>query len=174
MAWISKNSATMQIERRDQAYLDEQLAAHLKKEVLVRYPTLQAATMPVLHAIQDKHGWLPDQALEEAAEFLELSPAEVRDTASFYEEYWLKPRGRYVIWLCQSISCELMGEPTLTDRITAHLGIEVGQTTEDGRITLMKVECLGACGGAPAALINQELHENITVDNFQKVLDALT
>ena len=173
MAWISKNSATMQIERRDEPYLDDQLKTDLEQNVLVRYPTRQASTLPVLHAVQDKHGWLPHQAIEEIAQFLDLSAAVVLDTASFYEEYWLKPRGKYVIWLCQSISCEIMGEPTLTDRIKEHLGIDVGQTTEDGRFTLMKAECLGACGGAPAALVNHELHENITPENFQTVLDSL-
>ena len=173
MAWITKYSATLQVERQAEPYLDESLRAKLEAEIVPRYPTRQAATMPVLHAIQDAHGWLSQQAIEEAAQFLGLPAAEVLDTATFYEEYWLQPKGRYVIWVCQSISCELLGEPRLLDRIKQTLGIEVGQTTEDGKFTLMTVECLGSCDTAPCALINEKLHENLTSENFERLLDSL-
>lgn len=173
MAWITKNSAETQIDRRDQPWLDDELKAMLEKDVLVRFPNKRAAALPTLHAIQDKHGYLPYQAIEEAADFLEIAAAELLDTVTFYEEYWLKPHGKYVIWVCQSLSCEIMGEPTLTDRLTEKLGIAVGETTDDGRFTLMKVECLGSCGTAPCALVNHKLHENITPQNFEQVLDAL-
>ena len=173
MAWITKNSGTMQIERRDEPYLTPQMRQHLETEVLTRFPTKRAATLPVLHALQEEHGWLPYQALEEAAELLETSPAEVLDTATFYEEFWLKPKGKYVIWVCQSIACELMGHQKLIDALEARLGVEVGETTDDGRFTLMTVECIGACGGAPAALVNERLHENLTVENLDRVLSSL-
>ena len=173
MAWITKNSAGTQIERREAPYLDDALAATLEAEVISRFPDRQAATLPVLHAIQDKHTWLPLQAIEEAAKFLGLSPAQVLDTASFYEEFWLQPKGRYVIWVCQSISCELMGHTGLLQRISEKLGIGVGETTDDGKITLMSVECLGSCGTAPCALVNHELHEQLTPDNLAAILDAL-
>jgi len=173
MAWIAKNSATMQIERRDEPYLTLALKKQLEEEALPRYATQRAATMSALHLVQDTHGWLPHQAIEEIADFLGLTASEVLDTATFYEEYWLKPHGKYVIWVCQSLSCELMGQPTLLEKIKDHLGIEVGETTDDGRFTLMSVECLGSCGTAPCALVDHKLHENINVDNFQKVLDSL-
>jgi len=173
MAWIAKNSATMQIERRDEPYLTIALKKQLEEEVLPRYDTRMAATMPALHLVQDTHGWLPHQAMEEIAEFLGLAASHVLDTATFYEEYWLKPHGKYVIWVCQSLSCEIMGQQKLIDKIKDHLGIEVGETTDDGRITLMDVECLGSCGTAPCALVNHRLHENISADNFQAVLDKL-
>ena len=173
MAWISKNSATIEIEHRAEPFLDSPLREQLEAEVLPRYPTRQAATMPVLHALQEAHGWLPYQAIEEAARFLELPAAEVLDTASFYEEYWLRPKGKYVIWVCQSISCELLGQADLLNRIKQKLDIDVGQTTEDGRFTLMTVECLGSCGTAPCALVNETLHENVTIENFEGILDAL-
>lgn len=173
MAWIAKNSASMQIERRDEPYLTIELKKKLEDEVLPRYDTRMAATMPALHLVQDTHGWLPYQAIEEIAEFLGLAASHVLDTATFYEEYWLKPHGKYVIWVCQSLSCEIMGQPTLLEKIKNHLGIEPGETTEDGRFTLMGVECLGSCGTAPCALVNHKLHENITAENFQKVLDSL-
>ncbi len=173
MAWIVKNSAGATVERRDEPYLDDELKAKLELEVLLRYPTRQAATLPVLHEIQHKYNWIPHQAIEEVATFLGLAASEVLDTASFYEDFWLKPKGKYLIGVCQSISCELLGHEALLDKISAKLGIGIGQTTEDGRFTLITMECLGSCGTAPCALVNETLHENLTAENFERVLDAL-
>lgn len=172
MAWITKNSGTMEVERRDTPWVDDEVRVQID-EALTRYPTKQAATMPALHAVQDKHGWIPHQAMEEIAEILELSPSEVMDTATFYEEYFLQPRGKYTIWVCQSISCEIMNSNSVIHAVEEKLGIEPGETTEDGRFTLMHVECLGACGGAPCALFNHKLVENLTPENVGAALDAL-
>lgn len=173
MAWITKNSAAATIDRRDEPYLDDSLKDELEREVLPRYPTRQAATLPVLHAIQHKYNYIPYQALEETADFLELSAAEVLDTASFYEDFWLEPKGKYLIMVCQSISCELMNHDQLLTKTKSRLGIEPGQTTEDGRFTLMTAECLGSCGTAPVAMINETLHENLTAENFERVIEGL-
>ena len=173
MAWIVKNSATIQIDRRDKPYLDAELKAHIEKEILTRYPTKQAAVLPVLHAIQHKHNWIPHQAIEETAELLDLTASEVLDAASFYEDFWLKPKGKYLIMLCQSISCELLGQVKLLEKIKTKLGIDEGQTTDDGRFTLMTAECLGSCGTAPCALVNEKLYESLTPDNFERLLDEL-
>ena len=173
MAWIMKNSATIEIERRAQPYLDDQLKAELESEVLSRYPTRSAATLPVLHALQHKHGWLPLQALEEAAAFLDVPAAQMLDTASFYDDFWLEPKGKYVIWVCQSLTCELMGAGEILTQLKRKLGVEPGQTTADGRFTLMVVECLGSCGTAPSALVDDVLHENLTPENMERILDAL-
>lgn len=173
MAWIMKNSAGAQVERRPEPYLDEALKVELESTVLPRYPTQRAAVLPVLHALQDKHHWLPLQAIEEAAAFLNLPASEVLDTASFYEMFHSRPRGKYLILICQSISCELRGHQALMEKVRAKLGVEVGQTTPDGRFTLMHVECLGSCGSAPCALINEVLHEDLTPENIDRILDAL-
>jgi NADH-quinone oxidoreductase subunit E len=173
MAWIVKNSAGTQIERRAEPYLDEQLKAHLQAQVLPRYPTKRAATLPVLHAVQEKHHWIPYQAIEEVAAFLELQPADVLDTATFYEEFWLQPKGKYLIMLCESLSCELLGQVELLEKIKARLGIDVGQTTDDGRFTLLTAQCLGSCGTAPCALVNERLHENLNPEDFLQSLDKL-
>ena len=95
------------------------------------------------------------------------------DTATFYEDFWLKPKGKYLIGVCQSISCELLGQRQLMEKISDKLGISEGETTEDGRFTLITMECLGSCGTAPCALVNETLHENLTVENFEWMLDAL-
>ena len=172
MAWVTKNSAGAHIERQSEPYFTDEMKRELDA-VVARYPRRQAATLPCLHAMQEKVGWLPPQALEEIAEYLELEASEVMDTASFYEEFWLKPKGKYVIWLCQSISCEIMGEPSLTQKVSDFLGIQPGETTPDGKFTLMKVECLGYCGDAPCGLINEDIQQKINADNFLDVLKNL-
>ena len=136
-------------------------------------PTRQAATLPVLHAVQHEHNYLPYQAVEEAAAFLGVSASEMLDTATFYEEYWLTPKGKYLIMVCQSISCELMNHGQLLEMIQDKLGIGPGETTDDGKFTLMTAECLGSCGTAPCALINETLHENLTAENFDAQIGAL-
>lgn len=173
MAWIVKNSASQQIQRREQPYLDETLKAKIQEHVLPMYPTKQAAVLPVLHAIQHKHNWIPHQAIEETADFLDLPAAEVLDTASFYEDFWLHPKGKYLIMICQSLTCELLNHTRLLDKIRAKLDIDVGQTTKDSRFTLMTAECLGSCDTAPCALVNDKLFESLTPDNFEQVLDDL-
>ncbi len=162
MAWITKNSATMRIEKRQAPYLTEAMKTRLRAEVLPRYETKLAALLPTLHTVQHDNGWLPPQALLEIAEFLSLTPAEVIDTASFYEEYWLKPKGQHLIAVCRSIACEFCGQPELTEAIKQKLGIDVGETTEDGQWTLVEVECLGSCDSAPVMLVDEKLHEWMT------------
>ena len=173
MAWVAKNSAGMEIDRREEPYVDDAFKAMLEADVLPKYPTRQAATLPALHAIQHKYNWITHQAIEELATFLELDAAVVLDTASFYEDFWLKPKGKYLIMLCQSITCELMGQKELLAGIETKLGIKVGETTEDGKFTLVDAECLGSCDTGPTALVNEDLHERLTVENFGELLDSL-
>jgi NADH-quinone oxidoreductase subunit E len=171
MAWLTKPSGTMQIDRRDSPYLTDEMKRSLDEKYAHRYPTRRAMALPVLHAIQHAYNWLPAQALEEAAEFLGIAPSELMDTATFYEEFFVQPRGKHTVWVCQSVSCEIMGEAAITDAITDKLGILPGETTDDDRFTLMKVECIGACGCAPAVLIDETLHENVTPSSVGAMLD---
>src|SRR5205814_1975365 len=138
-----------------------------------RNPTKRAVLLPALHAIQLEYGWIPMQAIEEVAAFLEISPAEALDTASFYEEYWLKPKGKYLLQVCRSLSCEICGSRAITDHLKKKLNIEVGETTSDGKFTLVELECLGSCGTAPAALVNEVLHENVTSEQVDQILGKL-
>jgi NADH-quinone oxidoreductase subunit E len=173
MAWIVKNSGTQQIDRRAEPYLTDQMQAELREKYLPRFPTKQAATLPALHLVQHRWNWIPYQAIEEVAAFLELKPADVYDTATFYEEFFLEPKGRYLVQICQSIACELCGHETLADRFKARYDIEDMETTDDGRFTLMMVECIGACGGAPAVLINGRLYEHVSWEQLEQTLDGL-
>ncbi len=173
MAWITKNSATTQIPRRDEPWFTQAMQQEIAQVYLPRFPRKQAATIPALHLVQDAYNCVPFQACEEIAAFLELEPSQVYDTATFYDEFIVQPHGKYLIMLCQSISCELMGQPELQEKIMHKLGIEAHETTPDGRFTLRPCECLGSCGSGPCALVNQDLHEDITMENFERVLDSL-
>jgi NADH:ubiquinone oxidoreductase subunit E len=173
MAWITKTSATMQIPRREEPFLTPAMKQDLMQRLMPRYETSLACTLPALHMIQHEYGWIPYQAMEEIAEFLNLKPADVLDTATFYEEYWLKPRGRHLVGVCRSIACEFCGQPGITEAIKAKLGIDVGETTGDGRFTLIELECIGACGGAPAALIDETLHEDLTPEKIVQLIDEV-
>ena len=173
MAWITKQSGTMQIPRRDEPYLTPAMKDELKKRIIPRYETRLACTMPGLHLIQHEYGWIPAQAMEELADFLGISAADVLDCASFYEEYWLKPKGKHLISVCRSIACEFCGQPGVTQAVKDKLGIDVGETTDDGRFTLIELECLGACGGGPAILIDEKLHENVKPGAISSLIDAV-
>lgn len=173
MAWLTENRRVATFERRSEPYLTEEMKRELGDTYFPRYPNKRAALLPVLHTIQHAYNWIPTQAMEEIAEFLEIAPAEVMDTATFYEEYWLKPKGEFLIQVCRSLSCEICDSQKLTDHCRAKLGIEVGETSADGRFTLVELECLGACGTAPVALVNEVLHEELTVEKLDKIISKL-
>lgn len=175
MAWIVKPSATMTIERRKEPYLTPQMKQRFTEVILPRYETKLGALMPILHEVQHHYGCIPHQAQEEIAAFLEITPGDVLDTVSFYEEFHVEPRGRYTIGVCQSIACDVCkpscGE--IIDHLREKLGIELHETTEDGKFTLLAMECLGSCGTAPVALVNEDLHEGLTIEKLDAIIDSL-
>ena len=172
MAWITKDRRAEQVKEGEPLLTDE-LKRYLEEKYIPRYPTRRAVLLPALHHIQHTFGHIPAQALAEVADFLQVSPAEALDTASFYEEYWLKPKGKYLIQVCRSLTCEICGSRRLTDHIQGKLGLEIGQTTADGKFTLVEVECLGSCGTAPVVLVNEVLYEDLTAQKIDQVLDRL-
>jgi NADH-quinone oxidoreductase subunit E len=172
MAWIVEDRRK-RVEEAGGPFLTEEMKRHLSERVFPRYPTKRAVLLPALHEVQHTYGWIPVKAMEEIAEFLELQPAEVLDTATFYEEYWLRPKGKYLIQVCRSLSCEICDSKKLTKTCKEKLGIELGETTADGRFTLVELECLGACGTAPVALVNDVLHEELTVEKLEEIIREL-
>src|SRR5204863_8232527 len=172
MAWIAEDRRRAVAEQGEK-YLTDELKDHLAQRYFPRYPTKRAVLLPALHHVQHTYGWIPTQAIQEVAEFLEIAPAEALDTATFYEEYWLRPKGKYLLQVFRSLSCEICASSDLTQSICDKLKIEPGQTTKDGRFTLVELECLGACGTAPVALVNEVLHEELTPEKLQKIIDAL-
>jgi NADH-quinone oxidoreductase subunit E len=151
--------------------------ADLREQIeglLPRYPTRQAATLPALHLVNEWLGYVPPQAVVELAQLLGLAPAQVQDTLSFYGFFKQdKPHGQYRIWVCRSIACAACGGEELLDHLCKKLGIQPGETTPDGRVTLEFAECLGACDGAPAVLVNDVLHENMTKEKIDELVDTL-
>lgn len=171
MAWITKDSAGTRIEKRDEPYLTEAMRTHLRDTILPRYETTMGALLPALHEIQHAYGWIPAQAMHEIADFLEIEPSDVIDTVTFYEEYWTHPKGEHVVAVCRSIACEFCGQGEVTQACKDKLGIDVGETTDDGKFTLIELECLGSCGTAPVALIDETLHENVKPSEITGLID---
>ncbi|MGE5497302.1 MAG: NADH-quinone oxidoreductase subunit NuoE [Syntrophothermus sp.] len=125
------------------------------------YPYKQAATIEALKVVQKHRGWISDESVKDIAEFLEASPEEIDSVATFYNLIYRRPVGRHVILICNSVSCYVMGYEQLLKEIYGILGIKYGETTFDGRFTLLPVPCLGTCDHAPALMIDQDLHRDI-------------
>ena len=138
-----------------------------------RYPTKQALLLPALHAAQDELGWLSPEVLEEVGEYIGIHPAQVREVASFYTMYNLKPVGKYHLKICTNVACCLRGADELVEHCEKKLGIQCGETTQDRKFTLMEEECLGACGTAPAMMLNNDYYENLDMTKLDKLMDSL-
>jgi NADH-quinone oxidoreductase subunit E len=136
-------------------------------ELLPRYPHKQAVTLPALHVVQDERRCVPLAAVEEIAELLELNPAQVQDTLSFYGffRYEHQPLGKHRLWVCRSLSCMLRGGEELLAELCRRLGVRSGETTTDGNVTIEFAECLGMCEGAPCVLLDDECFGGMTPDS---------
>src|SRR5262245_24948850 len=138
-----------------------------------RYPTKQAVTLPALHVINEHLRCVPMEAIPELAAMLELSPAEVYDTLSFYGFFRPAPGGKVRAWVCRSISCALRGGEEVLAALGEKLGVAPGETTADGRITLEFGECLGLCDFAPAMLAGCRVYKNMSADKVEEVAGDL-
>lgn len=139
-----------------------------------RYPTNQALLLPALHLAQKERGWISGEVMDEVAAAIGIPPPVVREVASFYTMYNLKPVGEHHLQVCTNISCALMGAEELLGHCERKLGIEAGDTTRDKKFTITEVECLGACGTAPCVQVNDDYHENMTPDKLDKLLSELS
>jgi len=140
------------------------------RDHFVRYPTKQAVTLPALHMVQDEKRCVSNKAMEEIAEILELAPSQIHDTLSFYGYFRTEdaPLGETRVWICRSLPCMLRGGEELLAELCKRWGIQPGQTTPDGKITLELAECLGACDGAPCMLVGDELSLRMTADSVDQ------
>jgi NADH-quinone oxidoreductase subunit E len=139
-----------------------------------RYPTKRAVTLPAIHIVNDKLRYVPPQAVVEIARVLELAPAEVQDTLSFYGIFKQdQPHGETRAWVCRSISCMLRGSDEVLEHLCHAAGIVPGECTPDGKLTLEFAECLGACEYAPCMLANKNLHQDMTVEKADAFLNSL-
>ena len=140
-----------------------------------KYPDRRAVTLPALHIVHDALRSVPIAAIEEIAQLLEIHPAEIHDTMSFYQFFREedRPLGKQRVWVCRSISCMLRGGEELLEQVCNRLGVKPGETTADGRVTLEYAECLGACEGAPCILVNDDCFLNQTEDSVETLIDRM-
>lgn len=141
---------------------------------LHHYANSQSCGLEALKIVQKQRGWISDEALDDIAEFLGMSAEELESIATFYNLIFRRPVGRHVVLLCDSVACWVMGQERLRESAIAELGIQLGETTADGRYTLLPIPCLGACHRAPAMMVDDDLHENVSPENIGLVLAKYT
>ena len=157
----------------DQPYrLSQAVMDRVDKEA-AKYPSRRAAVKSALRYGQEETGWVSNSVVTAVAEYLGLEPIEVYEVATFYDMFYTEPGGRHHIRVCTNVSCMLRGAETIVNHLKEKLGIKVGETSLDGRITLLEAECLGACGGAPMLICGNQYFENLTTDKLDSLLDQL-
>jgi NADH-quinone oxidoreductase subunit E len=137
------------------------------------YPDKRGALLPVLHLAQDTFGYISLEVEVYVAGLFGLTPAHVHEVVTFYTMFFQQPKGRHVVAVCHNLSCHLLGAKTIIDHLTERLGIEVGETTADGRVTLLSVECLCACEQAPMMQVDDRYEGNLTPAKVDRILESL-
>jgi NADH-quinone oxidoreductase subunit E len=145
----------------------------LAKEIIARYPRKKSALIPLVHLSQEQNGYVTEEAMKHVAELVDVTPAEVYGTASFYEMFRFEPTGKYLINMCGTMSCALMGAHELMHHAERTLGIKAGSTTPDGLITLQHAECQAACTEAPTLQVNYRHRFRVTAEDFDQLVDDL-
>jgi NADH-quinone oxidoreductase subunit E len=145
----------------------------LAGEIIARYPRPKSALIPLLHLAQEQDGWVARDAMVHIAELVGTTPAEVYGTATFYEMFKFEPVGRYLINICGTMSCQLMGAHELMERASERLGVKVGGTTPDGTFTLAHAECQAACTEAPCLQVNYRYRYRVTPEQIDQLIDDL-
>jgi NADH-quinone oxidoreductase subunit E len=153
--------------------LSEERERELAK-ILSRYPNKMAACIPALHLCQDANeGWVSEEVIAFVSARLDLSPAHVKGVVTFYSLFNEVPPGKHQVWVCRTLSCALRGSGELIHHCEKRLGVHVGGTTKDGKITLRTAECLAACGTAPVMQVDKAYYENLTTESVDRILDGL-
>ncbi len=142
-------------------------------EILTRYPTRRAACIPLLHLCQDQEGYVSEEAMSFVADKLDMSPAQVKGVVTFYTLFNTEPVGKHQVWVCKTLSCALRGAQGIIGHCEKKLGIHVGETTKDGKVTLRTAECLASCGTAPMMQVDKQYFENLTPAEVDRILDRL-
>lgn len=143
------------------------------RQLAARYPEKRSALVPMLALAQKEHGWVRPEAVQYVANYLGLSPSDVESVVSFYTLLHRRPVGHNVLLVCTNISCMLCGSDAIHATLRKRLGIDWGETTPDGRFTLIEAECLGSCTTAPVLQVNGVFHENLTAGKVESLLAEL-
>ena len=146
-------------------------------EIVRRYPKgkQKSALLPILHLVQAEYGWVSSPAMDKVAEYLQIQPIEVYEVATFYTMYFMRPQGKYVLEVCRTGPCCLVGAEKIMDHIEQKLGVKEGEVTADGLFSWRGVECLAACGFGPVLQIGPEytFYENLTSESVDQLIDDL-
>ncbi len=142
-------------------------------DILTRYPTRMAACIPLLHLCQDQNGWISEEIILYVAHKLDLPPAHVKGVVTFYTLFNTTPVGKHQVWVCRTLPCALRGAGEIIAHCEKRLGIHVGETTADGKVTLRTAECLASCGTAPMMQVDRDYHENLTSERVDQILGKL-
>ena len=142
-------------------------------ELVARYPRPETALLPCLHLCQDALRHVPPEFQAFMAEKLGLSPAHVRGVVTFYEMYSERPLGRHLLQVCRTLPCMLAGSEKLIEHLERKLRLRVGETSQDGRFSLITVECLACCDGGPALMVNETLHRTVSCEDADRILAEL-
>jgi NADH-quinone oxidoreductase subunit E len=138
---------------------------------LPHYPAKQAVCIDAMKIVQKYRGWVSDEALQDIADFLGMSSSDLDGVATFYNLIFRQPVARHVVFLCDSVSCWIMGYEQQRRHLMQHLGVDFGGTTADGRFTFLPIVCLGACDHAPAMMIDGDLHEDLDPSKIDVILN---
>ncbi len=142
-------------------------------EILTRYPIRRAACIPLLHLCQDQEGYVSEEAMSYVADKLGISTAQVKGVVTFYTVFNTSPVGKHQVWVCKTLSCSLRGAKDIIGHCEKRLGVHVGETTKDGKVTLKTAECLASCGTAPMMQVDKKYYENLTTAEVDRILDRL-
>jgi NADH-quinone oxidoreductase subunit E len=150
--------------------LTEEVKAQIAEQVQ-HYDHMRAASVEALKIVQQHHGWVSDQDLRDVASLLDMTPDELDGVATFYTMIFRRSVGRHVILICDSVTCWIMGYEDLLAHLVERLGIGLGETTADGKFTLLPVPCLGTCDHAPALMIDDELYRDLNRERLDQILE---
>jgi NADH-quinone oxidoreductase subunit E len=158
------------IDKEPEALLSPEERQEIEAE-LAHYPHKQAVSIDAMKIVQRHRGWVSDESLRDIAEFLGMSAADLDGVATFYNLIFRKPVGRHVIMVCDSVSCWIMGCDRIREHLSSRLGIKLGETTQDGRFTLLPIVCLGACDHAPVVMVDGDLHQDLDPQRLDGILE---
>jgi len=144
------------------------------RKIAAKYPERSSAVMPALRLAQEAHeGWLPPEALREVADALDLTPADVKAVATFYDMFNLEPVGQHLVEVCTNLSCALAGAKQVVDALEIELGIPPGETSDDGEVTFRLIECAGGCGYAPVVVVDHRYREPTGPEDVPALVEKL-
>jgi NADH-quinone oxidoreductase subunit E len=140
---------------------------------IAKYPQRRGGLLPALHLVHEEHGHVSREGAAELAEIFEIRSVDVLEVVSFYNMFYDTPQPRHHVYVCTNLPCSLRGGRILLRELAAHLGVEAGEATPDGRVALGREECLGACAYAPMMRVGEQYHEDLDVEKAKSILDSL-